>query len=202
MLPSYSTRLTVAPCLALPGESVLNMNCWWWTQRPPLRKQNSAMTHLCNSWKVSKVTYLSQPTNLFTNLIPVVPGMEKAMAPHSSTLAWKVPWTEEPGSLQSMGSLCLHPQGCLRRDVRASGSYLEWTGNSGSFNMWHQPWGYFSNFLMRLASSGGLRGTSGTPCISPFYYLHLLTIRLFWILRHESIQVCRIWWFLYCHIVR
>ena len=31
--------------------------------------------------------------------------MEKAMAPHSSTLAWKTPWTEEPGRLQSMGSL-------------------------------------------------------------------------------------------------
>ena len=30
---------------------------------------------------------------------------EKAMAPHSSTLAWKLPWTEEPGRLQSMGSL-------------------------------------------------------------------------------------------------
>ena len=26
------------------------------------------------------------------------------MAPHSSTLAWKIPWTEEPGKLQSMGS--------------------------------------------------------------------------------------------------
>ena len=26
------------------------------------------------------------------------------MAPHSSTLAWKIPWTEEPGGLQSMGS--------------------------------------------------------------------------------------------------
>ena len=32
------------------------------------------------------------------------PGTEKAMAPHSSTLAWKIPWTEEPGRLQSMGS--------------------------------------------------------------------------------------------------
>ena len=30
---------------------------------------------------------------------------EKAMAPHSSTLAWKIPQTEEPGGLQSMGSL-------------------------------------------------------------------------------------------------
>ena len=32
-------------------------------------------------------------------------GLEKTMAPHSSTLAWKIPWTEEPGRLQSMGSL-------------------------------------------------------------------------------------------------
>ena len=31
--------------------------------------------------------------------------LEKAMAPHSSTLAWKIPWTEEPGGLQSTGSL-------------------------------------------------------------------------------------------------
>ena len=30
---------------------------------------------------------------------------KKAMAPHSSPLAWKIPWTEEPGRLQSIGSL-------------------------------------------------------------------------------------------------
>ena len=30
---------------------------------------------------------------------------EKAMAPHSSTLAWKIPWMEEAGGLQSMGLL-------------------------------------------------------------------------------------------------
>ena len=30
--------------------------------------------------------------------------LEKAMATHSSTLAWKIPWMEEPGRLQSMGS--------------------------------------------------------------------------------------------------
>ena len=29
---------------------------------------------------------------------------EKAMAPHFSSLAWKIPWVEEPGRLQSMGS--------------------------------------------------------------------------------------------------
>ena len=36
---------------------------------------------------------------------PVVRLSEKAVAPHSSTLAWKIPWMEKPGGLQSMGSL-------------------------------------------------------------------------------------------------
>ena len=31
--------------------------------------------------------------------------LAKAMAPHSSTLTWRIPWAEEPGRLQSMGSL-------------------------------------------------------------------------------------------------
>ena len=35
----------------------------------------------------------------------LVSSMEKAMATHSNTLAWRIPWTEEPGRLQSMGSL-------------------------------------------------------------------------------------------------
>ena len=35
----------------------------------------------------------------------LIPPREKAMAPHSSILAWKIPWTEEPDRLQSMGSL-------------------------------------------------------------------------------------------------
>ena len=39
--------------------------------------------------------------NLFKGLL--FSFEEKAMAPHSSTLAWKIPWTEEPGGLQSMG---------------------------------------------------------------------------------------------------
>ena len=36
--------------------------------------------------------------------MPLAFSTEKAMASHSSTLAWKIPWMEEPGSLQSMGS--------------------------------------------------------------------------------------------------
>ena len=36
---------------------------------------------------------------------------EKAMAPHSSTLAWQIPWTEEPGGLQSMGIVVTRMEG-------------------------------------------------------------------------------------------
>ena len=41
--------------------------------------------------------------NLFNRVLSTT--LEKAMAPHSSTLAWKILWTVEPGRLQSMGSL-------------------------------------------------------------------------------------------------
>ena len=40
--------------------------------------------------------------------VGLIPGLEdpleKEMATHSSTIAWKIPWMEEPGRLQSMGS--------------------------------------------------------------------------------------------------
>ena len=47
------------------------------------------------------ISYLSKITYIFYLSV----HKEKAMATHSSTLAWKIPWTEEPGRLQSMGSL-------------------------------------------------------------------------------------------------
>ena len=40
---------------------------------------------------------------LYSNIVPLIYVMEKAMAPHSSPLAWKIPWTGKPGRLQSMG---------------------------------------------------------------------------------------------------
>ena len=47
---------------------------------------------------------LSVHTNWY--VIPILEELtEKAIAPNSSTLAWKIPWMEEPGRLQSMGSL-------------------------------------------------------------------------------------------------
>ena len=44
-------------------------------------------------------------SNYYHSWRPQASNSEKAMAPHSSTLAWKIPWMEEPGGLQSMGSL-------------------------------------------------------------------------------------------------
>ena len=58
----------------------------WWGPGQPINK----ITELRSWW-----------IHCFLPLIPVV----KAMAPHSRTLAWKIPWMEEPGRLQSMGLL-------------------------------------------------------------------------------------------------
>ena len=52
---------------------------------------------------------------------------EKVMVPHSSTLAWKIPWTEEPGGLQSMGSLG------VRHDWTSSLSLF-------TFTHWRRKW--------------------------------------------------------------
>ena len=57
------------------------------------------------------------------------------MAPHSSTLAWKIPWTEEPGRLQSMGSLIVTRLSdftftfhfhALEKDMATHSSVLAW----------------------------------------------------------------------------
>ena len=61
-----------------------------------------------NTWKMwfefdEKMEIYKNFTNF--NITSLVSFSEKAMAPHSSTLAWKIPWTEEPSRLQSMGSL-------------------------------------------------------------------------------------------------
>ena len=57
----------------------------------------------------------------------------KTMAPHSSTVAWKIPWTEEPGGLQSMGSLKVGHDftftfhfHALEKEMAAHSSVLAW----------------------------------------------------------------------------
>ena len=53
---------------------------------------------------VTLLFWFSQDS-LYLYCYPSAVIREKAMAPHSSTLAWKIPWTEEPRRLQSTGSL-------------------------------------------------------------------------------------------------
>ena len=72
-------------------------------------KARSALsTHqLCYPGKFTEPLYSSGYLFLELEYKYLLVGLflEKAMAPHSSTLAWKIPWMEEPGRLQSMGSL-------------------------------------------------------------------------------------------------
>ena len=58
------------------------------------------------SWFLKNLSILGLERNVLKLIMIVYENpTEKAMAPHSSTLAWKILWTEEPGRLQSMGSL-------------------------------------------------------------------------------------------------
>ena len=53
----------------------------------------------------NQATLLCQPQSHILFMLISTSLSEKAMATYSSTLAWKIPWMEEPGRLQSMGSL-------------------------------------------------------------------------------------------------
>ena len=58
----------------------------------------------CVNWHLNRAKFINSYSGTYINYIYIYLS-EKAMVPHSSTLAWKIPWTEEPGRLQSMGSL-------------------------------------------------------------------------------------------------
>ena len=73
---------------------------------------------------------------------------EKEMASHSSIFAWEMPWTEEPGGLQCMGSQRVEnnlatkpPPPILRKPLKNSSYYLKHSGNSLVF--------FFKFFLLK-----------------------------------------------------
>ena len=53
---------------------------------------------------LTRQTFVDKVMSLLFNMVSKL-VKEKAMALHSSNFTWKIPWTEEPGRLQSMGSL-------------------------------------------------------------------------------------------------
>ena len=83
---------------------------FWWDE-----PNNREMIFLDCQWQKKLYAYLKKillgfkRRHFSCSCIPQFSGasqilLEKAMPTHSSTLAWKIPWTEEPGRLQSMGS--------------------------------------------------------------------------------------------------
>ena len=78
----------------------------------PSTVENSIFSHFNADYCLKSVyhrwvgLFLKTPFNFhFLYVYLYASLLEKAMAPHSSTLAWKIPWMEEPGRLQSMGLL-------------------------------------------------------------------------------------------------
>ena len=53
----------------------------------------------------------------------MLPNLEKAMAPHSSTPVWRIPWVEEPGGLQSIG-LQTVGRDCVTKHTKAQQQVL------------------------------------------------------------------------------
>ena len=103
--------------------------------------------------------------------LPKLGRLEKAMAPYSSTLAWKIPWTEEPGRLQSVGSLRVRHDftftfhfHTLEKEMATHSSVLAWripeTGEpSGLPSMEsHRVRHYWSDLAAAAANSPYKRG--------------------------------------------
>ena len=120
--PATATPWTVATRLLCPWDSLgknTGVGCHFLLQGIfPTQGSNLGLLHCMQI--LYQVSYKGSPTlggptlqsrPPFHDLTPnhsiyylLILILEKAMAPHSSTLAWKIPWTEEPGRLQSMGS--------------------------------------------------------------------------------------------------
>ena len=76
----------------------------WETQKWPQDQKRSVFISIPKKGNAKEC--LNYHTTVFISHVSKVmlKILQKAMAPHSSTLAWKIPWTEEPGRLQTIGS--------------------------------------------------------------------------------------------------
>ena len=92
---SYLLQFTIAPQFFLDFHVLNTLEHWSYLVNVPLSGDEL--------FSLKCVLCLKYTWNLF--LVWGRSYSEKAMAPHSSTLAWKIPWMEEPGGLQSMGLL-------------------------------------------------------------------------------------------------
>ena len=81
----------------------------WWAAVYGVAQSRTRLKRLSSSSRASlvaqRVKHLPAMQETQVRFLGWEDPLEKEMATHSSTLAWKIPWTEEPGRLQSMGSL-------------------------------------------------------------------------------------------------
>ena len=96
------------------GQGLIPLACWCKMEFVPFTSHfelevTNILTYICEPlfilllWALQMLGegLLLYELDFFSHVLVVY--TEKAMAPHSSTLAWKIPWTKEPGRLQSMG---------------------------------------------------------------------------------------------------
>ena len=117
--------------------------------------------------------------------------MEKAMAPHSSTLAWKIPWMGEPGRLQSMGSLSVGHDWMTSLSLF---TFMHWRRKWQPTPVFlpgeSQGWGSLLGCHLGVAQSWTrLKRLSSSSRHLP-YYLHCLTTTLHsrW---HSPLLICK-----------
>ena len=123
-----STPLVYMSVLIVRGSTFFLLNSWKMKWIPCLFRKSLLLVMVSSIWKFIR----SDLRMAFYHNLPAVWGtwvrslrwqdpLEKGMATHSSILAWKIPWTEETGRLQSMGLLRVGH---------------DWVNNTFSF---HQP---------------------------------------------------------------
>ena len=94
------------------------------------KKSKNSKKHHIDKWCL-RLVLLSVTSSHYHEFEEVsIPHSEKAMAFHSSTLAWRSPWTEEPGRLQSMGSW----------RVRHTTEWLHFHFSLFTFIHWRRKW--------------------------------------------------------------
>ena len=77
----------------------------WWAAVHRIAKDQTGLSDQQQQAQMS-IAFIKQLLSASSSRIQcgLISCLEKAMAPHSSTLVWKIPWMEEPGRMQSMGS--------------------------------------------------------------------------------------------------
>ena len=121
-----------------------------WTQEP--QASSPFLTRI--PWSLQSRDKRVTPSLLLRNGPSFAFRVVYRVTGHLSKCLWDLRvFLDDARGCQCPFILCLHPQVFLQRGVLASGSFQEWTVKLGSFDMWHHPRGYVSNFLMRPASS-------------------------------------------------